>query len=164
MSIVGIDPSLSATGIATAAEHYTVRTKPDDPARLSVIFTAVRVQVTADRQPARLAVLEDLPTHAKSAGLTGMAQGVVRLALIESEVPYLTITPASLKKYATGNGNCDKADMRMEWFKRTGEDVRDDNQIDALWLRQIGLALLDDPTAILLPKTHLAALDKVERP
>lgn len=164
MTIIGIDPSLSATGIATASESYVVRTKADDPTRLAVIFTAVRVQVTAERKPAELAVVEDLPTHARGAGLTGMAQGVIRLALIESQVPYVTIPAATLKKYATGKGNATKADMRMAWYQRAGDDVRDDNEVDALWLRQIGLTLVGDPDAIPLPKTHLDALAKVTLP
>ncbi|MDB5716488.1 MAG: hypothetical protein JWO15_3885 [Sphingomonadales bacterium] len=161
-TVIGIDPSLSATGIATAAEAYTVPTSAGDPTRLAIIYTAVCVQATAPQ--ATLAVVEDLPTHAHGAGLTGMAQGVIRLALIESQVPYVTVPAATLKKYATGKGNATKADMRMAWFQRTGDDVRDDNQVDALWLRQIGLALLGEPSAISLPQTHTVALAKLSLP
>jgi Holliday junction resolvasome RuvABC endonuclease subunit len=109
-------------------------------------------------------VIEDLPTHAHSAGLTGMAQGVVRLALIENEVPFAVVTAASLKKFATGSGNAAKADMRMELYKRTGLDLRDDNEVDAWWLREIGLHLNGHPDRITLPATHLAALTKVKTP
>lgn len=162
--VIGIDPSLAGTGIATDAESYTVVTKAGQADRLDVIYTAVHTQATTCWDETRLAVLEDLPKHAHSAGLTGMAQGVVRLALIRAECPYLLVPPASLKKYATNNGNASKSDMRMAWFQRAGADVRDDNQVDALWLRQIGLALLDDPTAIVMPKVNRGALDKLELP
>ena len=156
--VVGIDPSLSATGIATAEDTWTVRTVPSDPTRLATIFDAVACT------RATLAVLEDLPTHAHGAGLTGMAQGVVRLALIENEVPFITVPAATLKKYATGKGNATKADMRMAWYQRAGDDVRDDNQVDALWLRQIGLAILGDPSAIPMPQVNRTALMKVKLP
>lgn len=47
---------------------------------------------------------------------------------------------------------------------RAGEDIRDDNQVDALWLRQIGLALLDDPAAIPMPQANRQALTKLALP
>ena len=157
--VAGIDPSLSETGIATDGDQWTVPTRASDPARLDVIFTAVTLL-----SGSRLAVVEDLPTHAHGAGLTGMAQGVVRLALVRYEVPYLTVPAATLKKYATGRGNATKADMRMAWFQRTGTDERNDNLVDALWLRQIGLRLLAHPDAIALPKAHYDALSKLSLP
>lgn len=156
--IVGIDPSLRATGIAIPEENYTIRTKAGDPDRLAIIFTAVRVIPDVD-----LAIVEDLPTHAHGAGLTGMAQGVIRLALIEAEVPYLTVPAATLKKFATGKGTATKADMRMALYQRTDLDLRDDNQVDAVWLRYLGMAMCGE-LPFDLPKTHLTTLDKLELP
>ncbi len=168
VNVIGIDPSLAATGVAAAdGTSWTIATKAGDPDRLAMIYqriSATAGAATFAQTDDSLAVIEDLPTHAHGAGLTGMAQGVIRLALINNAMPYVTVAAATLKKYATGKGNATKADMRMAWFQRTGQDIRDDNQVDALWLRQIGLALLDDPTRIALPKTHLVALDKVARP
>lgn len=163
MTVIGIDPSLSSTGIAIDGRHaFTVHTDTNDPNRLAVIYDTVHQTVTTPG--VTLAVIEDLPTHAKGAGLTGMAQGVIRLALIRARVPWTKVTAATLKKYATGAGNASKADMRMAWYQRAGVDVRDDNQVDALWLREIGLALTSHPDKIPLPKTHLVALDKVTLP
>lgn len=161
--VIGIDPSLSETGVATPEETYVVPTKSGDPARLAVIHTAIRVAATP-RDGCRLAIVEDLPTHAHGAGLTGMAQGVIRLALYDSGVPFATVPAATLKKFATGRGNATKPDMRMELYKRTGLDLRNDNEVDAWWLRQVGLHLLRHPDAIELPKTHTDALSKVKTP
>lgn len=161
--VIGIDPSLTATGVAHDDKSWTITTKAGDPNRLQHIYQRVNA-TAASTWGNGLAVLEDLPTHAHGAGLTGMAQGVIRLALINCGLPYVTIPAATLKKYATGKGNATKADMRMAWFQRAGDDVRDDNQVDALWLRQIGLTLLDDPAAIPMPKANRDALAKVELP
>lgn len=166
--ILGIDPSLTGTGLAfPSGETWTANSasyKGDD--RLDYIYRSVHTlaeQSNQTFQPITLAVIEDLPTHAKGAGLTGMAQGVVRLALKQTLVPYILVPAASVKKFATGNGNAPKPDMRMELYKRAGIDLKDDNQVDAWWLRAIGYALLGDPL-LPLPKTHTVALDKFALP
>ena len=142
---------------------WTITTDAHDPARLQHIYQRINA-TAASAWGDGIAVLEDLPSHAQSAGLTGMAQGVIRLALLNCGVPFVTVPPATLKKYATGKGNATKADMRMAWYQRAGDDVRDDNQVDALWLRQIGLAILGDPAAITMPQVNRTALMKVKLP
>jgi Holliday junction resolvasome RuvABC endonuclease subunit len=159
--VVGIDPSLTATGIAYA-DGSTATVKyargADGDQRLEEIYVAT---ICAVEDRPQLAVVEDLPTHAHGAGKTGMAQGAVRLALIGNLVPYVVVTPATVKKYATGKGNATKPDMRMALYQRTGLDLRDDNQVDAWWLRALGCHLLGHPL-LQVPKTHLEALDKVD--
>lgn len=167
-TVVGIDPSLTATGLAwadgtTSTIRYPKYVTGDH--RLAFIAQIINevgfAQATGKRVD--LAILEDLPTHAHGAGITGMAQGVIRMQLIRDSVPYVTVPAASLKKFATGKGNATKPDMRMELFQRTGTDLRDDNQVDAAWLRFLGLALIGQPE-IQLPKTHTVALDKLTLP
>lgn len=160
MSTIGIDPSLTGTGLAYADQTRTVRTDAKTERRLAVIHDTV-LQLLPGHT---LAVIEDLPTHAHGAGLTGMAQGVIRLACEHTGVPYTTVPAATLKKFATSRGNATKPDMRLELFKRTGLDLRDDNQVDAWWLRQIGLHLTGHPDALTLPQTHTIALTKVKNP
>jgi Holliday junction resolvasome RuvABC endonuclease subunit len=158
MKVCGIDPSLAATGLAGHdGELSTIRTETGDPDRLAKIYTGtVLVAGGCD-----LAVMEDLPKQAHGAGLTGMAQGVVRLALIHCGVPYVTVVASTLKKYATGNGGASKPDMRMAMFRRAELDIRDDNQVDAWWAWQIALWAVSDERWIPLPKTHLVSLDKI---
>jgi Holliday junction resolvasome RuvABC endonuclease subunit len=160
MSVVaGIDPSLSGTGIATPDWMRTVggAAKVGDR-RLEIIFDAMLDVVGLNPV---LVMIEDLPTHAPGAGKTGMSQGVVRLALVIGGIRYVKVTPAGLKKFATGSGIATKPDMRMEIFKRTGQDIRDDNQVDAWWLRQLGLQHLGE-CELGLPKKNLGALDAID--
>lgn len=167
-TVIGIDPSMTATGLAyadgfTATVTFSKATTGD--ARLAHIAMHIKeVDVMPmTGQSVDLAVLEDLPTHAHGAGITGMVQGVIRYQLIRDGIPYLTVPAATLKKYATGKGNATKPDMRMELYKRTGIDLKDDNQVDAAWLRLLGLDLLGTPE-LALPATHRVALEKLSLP
>jgi Holliday junction resolvasome RuvABC endonuclease subunit len=153
--VIGIDPSLSATGFAHAdGELGTIKTtaKMGDGERLLFMYRMLANATVG----AEFAVIEDLPTHAMSAGLTGRAQGIVRMTLAQRGIPYVAIPPASLKKFATGKGNAKKDAMRAAWLEFSGEDNSDDNQVDAAWLRQIGLHLKGE-TVNLTPE-QLAAV------
>lgn len=156
MRVIGIDPSLSGTGFAQHhGQLHTIKTtaKMGDGERLLHLYREL-VKLTTDG--ADFAVIEDLPTHAMSAGLTGRAQGIVRMTLAQRGIPYVAIPPASLKKFATGKGNAKKDAMRQAWLEFTGVDNADDNQVDAAWLRQIGLHLKGE--TVHLPPEQLAAV------
>jgi Holliday junction resolvasome RuvABC endonuclease subunit len=161
-SVLGIDPSLTATGLAHLGGQTVIGggAKLGDE-RLWLINRTVR-QACWDHAPV-LAVVEDLPTHAKSAGITGMAQGAVRLALLEAAVPYVLVVPSTVKKYATGKGTATKADLRMALYQRTDVDERDDNKVDAWWLQAMGLDHLGCPP-VPLPKAQRATLDVITWP
>lgn len=159
--VIGLDLSLTATGIAGHdGLLHTVATARGGDVRLIYIRSAIHDKVLGGVD---LAVVEDLPTHAKAAGITGMVHGVVRAVLLDVGVPYVLVPPATVKKYATGSGNATKADMRMALYQRTGDDVRDDNQVDAAWLRLMGRDALGVPE-VEMPTTHRAVLAKVAWP
>lgn len=162
--VVGADLSITATGIACPTKTFTITGHAKGDLRLVHIGHTIATTVAPLSEPiVDLVVIEDLPTHAHGAGITGMVHGVVRDRLLQLRVPYVLVTPASLKKYATGKGNANKADMRMALFQRTGVDLRDDNQVDAEWLRLMGLDALGHP-AVDLPKAQRDALTKITWP
>lgn len=147
--VFGIDPSIAATGVALpSGSSHTIKTIPTDgDARLHQLARTMDSYLVRfeqlDSEVYSVAVVEDLPMNAKSAGLTGMAQGVIRERLAYYEIPVARIAPASLKKYATGSGRASKADMRAAWLELTENDIADDNQVDALWLRDMGVTAWD---------------------
>jgi Holliday junction resolvasome RuvABC endonuclease subunit len=168
MKIIGLDISIRATGVAFdggIAGLTTIRPRSKGDDRLVEITQAVLAVLLPHDPATGLVVLEDLPTGLRNAaaGSLGMVHGAVRAELIRLGAPYTTVPPATLKVYATGRGNAQKPDMRMELYKRAGLDVADDNQVDAWWLRALGLDLLGRP-ALDLPKMHRRALDKLVVP
>lgn len=163
MKVVGLDLSLTATGIARCdGWTETIKTRTEDgDRRLTVIRDHIRS--IAHTPLAELAVIEDLPKHAHGAGITGMVQGTARVALADLGVPYVLIIPSVLKQYATGKGNATKPDMRMALYQRATLDLRDDNQVDAWWLRAMALDHYGQPV-VQVPQSHRAALTKVQWP
>lgn len=175
--IIGLDLSLTATGIATAEGTRTL--KPVSGLVGMARLAAFRSTLLSECARADLVVIEGYSmgtqrqaSHAHALGELG---GVVRLALYEAGVPYVDVPPASLKRYATGKGNANKGQVLEAASKRSGLDFAgDNNRADAWWLRQMGLAwAFDSPWVsgpdlsdfyVAVPATHRAALAGVRWP
>jgi crossover junction endodeoxyribonuclease RuvC len=163
MKIVGLDLSLSATGIADDAGPRRLKTpasKMDGMKRLQFI----RNQVMLACAGAGCVFLEGYSFGSRNGGeRLGELGGVIRLALYEAETPYVEVAPNTLKMLATGKGNANKAEVLVSAVTRLGYAGTDDNEADALWLWIIGRLTYGLPV-LKLPQTHLRALEKVKRP
>lgn len=183
--VVGLDPSLTGTGLALPPGQ------PLDVERLRTI-TSVRTGGTlVDRRRryagivARvLSTLEDHPAFVATELLVAVegyafaSNGRGHADIIElgwmlrdrltgryGPDAVVEVSPSGLKKYATGSGSSkvSKADMRVALLKRTGIDERDENRVDAEWLRLMALDALGAPV-VELPAAHRQALDAVAWP
>ena len=170
MRVIGIDPSLTATGVADAdGGLHTIVSAPigDTVADRCLRLGTIAARILPHLTDADLVVIEG-PAFSRQAqaGVHLRAGLWWRIATVAYQrgIRVAEVPPSTLKRYATGKGTAPKSDMRMALYKRSGIDVPDDNQVDATWLRQMGLAHLGDPDAVPLPQTHLAALDKVVWP
>lgn len=169
LKIAGLDLSITAPGIALPdGTTRTIKTRPGEGDRrlqhiVSEISLALGEGPDGIGHGADLVVIEDLPTHAKSAGITGMVHGAVRLVLLDFGTPYALVTPATLKAYATGRGNADKTAMAIAALKRANREFDDDNQCDAFWLRAAGLDSYGQPDFD-MPKVQRERLTKVQWP
>lgn len=166
--VIGLDLSLTSSAIALPeGDTLTFKPKTAGDDRLTEIRDRIDdalFQHAGDKVD--LAVVEDLPTHAKSAGITGMVHGVVRALLIDHSIPYALVAPATLKAFATGKGSGDKTPMAIAALKRANREFENDkggDQCDAWWLRIAGLQWLGSPE-IELPAAQVARLDKAKWP
>lgn len=163
MKLVGLDLSMTETGAAWTDE------RGEDPQVLAETMV-IRPRLVRDRrlpeirrrvlevaQGARLVLIEKLPPHLKSAGITGMVQGVVREALITEGIPYGDVPPSTLKLFATGRGGASKTDMALAALKRGDQEFRNDNECDAWWLWVAAHEFLGVPI-LELPKRQREAL------
>lgn len=162
IKVVGLDLSITGTGVAHTVEgavctHLIKTRDKDKDARLVQIQREVREHV----QGAELALIEAPTPRSPSSVTSGMVQGAVRLVLLELGIPYGTLMPASLKKYATGKGTGDKVPMAIAALKRAGLEFEDDNQCDAFWLWVAANDHLGQPV-FNLPTVNRESLSKIK--
>ena len=178
-TVIGIDPSLTGTGIAVLRTASVI-----EPSATCTIgskghrddtFTArlqrleqLTDQITEHAAGAELAVIE-YPTlsqgrqggHLDRHGLWWM----ILARLHDWEVPVAVVTASARACYATGRGNAAKDQVLAAVVRRYPTvDVQDNHQADALVLASIGARHLGVPVEESLPRTHLRALDKVAWP
>ena len=163
LRVLALDLSITATGICLPdGTTGTIKTNPKDGDRRLHRITDVIGSALTDHG-CDLVVIEGPVVRSSAAVTIGMVHGAVRLRLIDSDTPYVLITPATLKAYATGRGNADKTAMAVAALKRTGCEFGDDNQCDAAWLRWAALDWYGQPEFD-LPKAQRDRLAKVVWP
>lgn len=162
-TIVGLDVSLTSTGIATVAtdgHRWTVDTRcvfssghrGDSLAERAHRIRNIGFDVANATDNADLVVIEGPAYSAGTAGVweRGWLWGHLVNRITRDNTPVLEVSPATRAKFATGKGNADKASVAMavakmwpDWeptFPRHAND-----EADALCLASIGAFLTVPP-------------------
>ncbi len=168
--VLGIDPSLTATGLALAAEDpITVALKP--PAKLRghhrLAWLLGEITDSGTARQAALIVIEG-PSFGSQAGQRGHHERaglwwLVTHRLWALHIPYAVAPPAAVKRYATGKGNAGKDDVLREVTKRFPWFSGGNDEADALVLAAMGADHLGHPLTP-MPAAHRAALAGVDWP
>lgn len=163
---VGVDLSLSSTGLAAITENGAVveryQTRPAGDAllarrnRLGKICDAVWTWANN----ASLVVIEG-PSHASTTGHQHDRSGLWWLVvdrLLTNGVPVGIVPPTSRAKYGTGKGNAGKDEVLAAVVRRYPQvEVTGHDEADALLLAAMGARRLGHPCDV-VPATHRAAL------
>lgn len=171
LHIVGVDLSLTATGVACRHGVGTITSNGHRDATLTDRhhrMMRLREEVLTWCRDADLVVIES-PSLGSSArhnhahDRSGLWWLTVH-ALHASDIPVAAVTPASRAKYATGKGNASKDEVLAAVVRRYTEPaVGNNNEADALVLAAMGHDALGDPL-VTLPATHRTALTAVTWP
>ena len=146
--IIGLDLSLTATGVAFLASDGTCSTSTlksapseSEEYRLSTCKAQI-MEVLVKIQPS-LVVMEGLSfgSNDPSAQQRAWLHWAVRLNMWRRTMPFQVVSPSSLKKFAAGAGNAKKEQMMLEVFKRWNVTAADNNQADAAALAYLGATL-----------------------
>lgn len=98
------------------------------------------IQVALVSRITKLAVIEGYSHASKFNNYVQTELGVaVRMACYRASVPFVEVSPSTLKKFATGVGKGDKSLIRLGVYKRWGFEHASDNVVDAYVLARIGL-------------------------
>ncbi len=183
MLIIGIDPSLTSTGIVVLRNGKvelaeTTKNRPD----LGTIerVKLIREQITnvienltdghGEWQAPDLIVIEGFSYGSKGRSVFDIAylgwrirEELERLRT-EDNIPWLEVPPSQLKKFATGQGNANKEIILQQVYKRWGVEFSDNNQADAYVLAQIGRAYLGDTEGLTVFQQEVIANLKGEKP
>jgi Holliday junction resolvasome RuvABC endonuclease subunit len=165
MRIMGADLSITRTGLGlpdatTLAVVPPKQVTGDD--RLE--YLADHIGLAARTAGVELVVIEGLGGVYKgeAARTMPMVHGAVRLELKRHRIPYMLLSPSSLKKFATGNGAADKTAMALAALKRLGREYATNDECDADWLRVAGRFAYGLPEVTDTPGPSLA-VDRVLR-
>jgi crossover junction endodeoxyribonuclease RuvC len=173
--VLGIDPSLTATGIASSAgwtevvgsvgvrtDGYPERHQRLRAVRAKVIQLLPQVPAVID-----LVVMEG-PAYSRSSPSAFDRAALwwdLYSRLAGRHIPVAVVAPTSRAMYATGRGNAGKGAVvdavarRWPLYATEGND----NKADAVVLMAMGLDWLGHPLCP-MPKPHRRALDKVAWP
>lgn len=147
MYLLGIDPSLTSTGLAWldtdtcewVTERYT--TSPLDGTQWSRMQRIVRAAESRFMTPVELdlIVIEGLATYGHNAGLLAGLWWQLVGAAEEYGIEVLTVPPATRAKYAAGSGRASKSDV-LAVVRETyeGADVPQHDVADAVALAALG--------------------------
>lgn len=173
MRIVGLDLSLTSTGVAfgddtTGTVHtQAIKSKLHGTARLVEIREHV-LGIVLFPFVADVVVVEGYafgsPRGASNAHSLGELGGVIKLALYEHQVPVVIAPPASVKKFACDAGNAPKVEVLVAAVKASGLDFSTSDEADAYWLREMGCHRYGAPSQVMPTAYRSAAIAKVDWP
>jgi crossover junction endodeoxyribonuclease RuvC len=145
MKFVGIDPSLTGTGIAVIKEDYSIVTLE----KLSTPSTGVErlyhlqlkfLELLSTCENEIIFTCIERAAYHETGRLWSLGQwaGVFYLDLFKKGIKFLEVSPLQLKKYVSSIGkNMGKEVVILDVFKNFQEEIRDPDLADAYVLSRI---------------------------
>jgi crossover junction endodeoxyribonuclease RuvC len=168
--VVGIDLSLTSTGVAVAdgsdVRVHRITSRGSKSATIAETWRRIdgiteQVLCVFDDRPPSLVVIES-PSYGSHTGSQHERGGLwwtVVGQIVAWRCPIATVSPQCRAKYATGRGNAGKDEVLAAVVRRYATvDVTGNDVADAVVLAAMGARYLWQPFDE-VPKTHLAAMD-----
>jgi len=149
--ILGVDLSLVNTACITLKNGKIIRrqqikSKPSGDKPIDELKRIIEIRDQIKTDNIELAVIEGLAfSIRKTRAIMQLAalNYFVREKLMNLKIPFIIVSPPTLKKFITGRGNSPKDIMLLATFKKYKIYFTDDNLCDAFGLAMCGSALLN---------------------
>lgn len=164
VTVVGLDLSLTSTGICANGEAETVATALKGVPRLSWISKVICDRLEEVANPAVCIEGYSFGSRNSQSHAIGELGGVIRLALWERNIPWVDIPPTCRAKFATGKGNAAKNEVVSSISARTGivwSGKGADDMCDAWILEEMGRCHFG-MARYEWPQINLSSMDKVD--
>lgn len=164
MRTMGIDPSLTSTGISRNGETGVVTTKLQGMPRINFISSVIVEFV--EMHKIECVAIEGYSFASKNsqAHSIGELGGVIRYRLWGMHLPVIEIPPTCRAKFATGRGNASKGEVISAISARTGiifAGAGGNDECDA-WVIEEMLRYKLGLSSIEWPKSSTDALEKID--
>jgi crossover junction endodeoxyribonuclease RuvC len=164
MNIMGLDLSLTSTGISINEKTFIITSKLKGAARLSEISTIILNSCL--EHEIRCVAIEgySFASRNSQAHSIGELGGAVRMRLYENNIDYVEIPPTCRAKFATGRGNASKGEVISAISAKTGiifSGASGNDECDAWVLEQMAFAKLG-LSKWPWTKEQLSALDSID--
>lgn len=154
-TILGMDQSLTSSGLvavqaSTSISSTVIKTGTRRGIVRLLFIEDILTKTLLAVKPA-LFVLEGYafnPRAGQSFSL-GELGGIVKRTAYKAGVPYISVSPGTLKKYVTGSGAAKKNVMLLGAFKKFGVSFASDDECDAYCLARVGEEFLQAQAGIL---------------
>ena len=164
MNVMGLDLSLTSTGVSINGATSTIAVKATGPERLSMISEKVLDLICEHLVDVVCVEGYSFASRNSQAHSIGELGGCVRMRLWESGIPFVVVPPTSRAKFATGRGNASKGEVISSISAKTGRvfvGSGGDDECDAWVLEEMVLTRLGVPR-FSWTEVQLGALDKVD--
>lgn len=164
---VGIDPSLSGTGLVILDENANViealslkAGKEEDPLRFMKLTEKIMkyIDTATDK-----VVIEGFSFGSRGAGVSKM-YGIgwcIRVYLEMNSVQWGEVAPTALKKFASNRGNAKKEDIVLPVFKKWGFEGNSNDITDAYVLARMAWSMYNHEDLLEYEKEVLKKIKKI---
>lgn len=161
---MGLDLSLTSTGVSIGGDTFSIKTKNKGLERLVEITDKILNSVQTHQPVAVIIEGYSFGSKFSRAHALGELGGVVKVALYRENFDIVEVPPKCRAKFATGNGNSNKQDISMslkQQFPTIFENQHNDDECDAWVLEQMAYAKLGESSHN-WSNSQLSALDKID--
>lgn len=143
---MGIDPSLTGTGIIVLeqgkiVENKLIKTKPTGDSNVLGLERLLSIRDQINLDGIDMVLMEGLAFMARNTSALVQLSALnyfLREKINSKGIKWYIIAPTTLKKAITSKGNAKKDEMLLEVYKKYGESFSDDNLCDAFGLAKVG--------------------------